>query len=94
MALERPAWAAGAFRRSYLWPGFGCSASDGCGAAKCGGAHREITVEPDGNAGVTVSLPATTDCADEGAICTPDGRVLSNSSTVTVPGPRHPEPGG
>ena len=47
----------------------------------------EITVEPDGNAGVTVSLPATTDCADEGAICTPDGRVLSNSSTVTVPGP-------
>ena len=27
--------AAGAFCRSHLWPGFDCSASDGCGAANC-----------------------------------------------------------
>ena len=47
----------------------------------------EITVEPDGNAEVTVSLPAATDCASEGAICTEDGRMLSNSPNFTVTGP-------
>ena len=31
LALERPAWVAGAFRRSDLWPGCGCNPSDGCG---------------------------------------------------------------
>ena len=46
----------------------------------------EITVEPDGNAEVSVSLPATTDCADEGAICTEDGRMLSSAVEVAVPG--------
>ena len=25
----------GSFRRGDPWPGFGCSASDGCGAANC-----------------------------------------------------------
>ena len=46
----------------------------------------EITVEPDGNAEVSVSLPATTDCASEGAICTEDGGMLSSAVEVTVPG--------
>ena len=45
-----------------------------------------ITVEPKGNGAITITLPATTDCNAEGAICTSDGRKLSNSTTVTVYG--------
>ena len=46
-----------------------------------------ITVRPDSAQAVTVSLPATTDCAAAGALCTPDGRPLSNATTATVSGP-------
>ena len=46
-----------------------------------------ITVELKGNGAITVTLPATTDCNDSGAICTSDGRKLSNSLSFTVPGP-------
>ena len=46
----------------------------------------EITVEPDGNADVTIELPATTDCDDTGAICI-GNRPLSAAVTVTIPGP-------
>ena len=45
-----------------------------------------ITVEPAGDRTVSITLPATTDCDDTGAICTADGRKLSNSTTVTVSG--------
>ena len=44
-----------------------------------------ITVEPDGEGDVTVTLPATTDCEASGALCTGDGRMLSNTVTVSVP---------
>ena len=37
----------------------------------------EITVQPSGNAGVTIILPVTTDCDAPGAVCTEDGRKLS-----------------
>ena len=47
-----------------------------------------ITVEPDGNGAITITLPATTDCNATGAICTDDGRKLSNSTTIVVPGPQ------
>ena len=47
----------------------------------------EITVQPSGNGAVTITLPATTDCASTGAICADDGRMLSNASTATVNGP-------
>ena len=43
-------------------------------------------MKPQGNGDVTIELPATTDCAATGAICTSDGRMLSNSTTITVPG--------
>lgn len=46
-----------------------------------------ITVEPDGNGSVSITLPATTDCDAQGAICTQDGRKLSNSLNFTVTGP-------
>ena len=45
-----------------------------------------ITVKPQGNGDVTIELPATTDCNATGAICTGDGRKLSNSLSFTVSG--------
>ncbi len=47
----------------------------------------EISVAPAGNGTVTVTLPATTDCNAQGAICTGDGRMLSGPVVVTVRGP-------
>ena len=46
-----------------------------------------ITVGPDGDGQVAITLPVTTDCAVEGAICTGDGRMLSNELVLTVSGP-------
>ena len=43
-----------------------------------------ITVRPRSNEDVTVTLPATADCSAAGAICTPDGRKLSNTASATV----------
>ena len=47
-----------------------------------------ITVEPDGNGDVSITLPETTDCDDEGAICTFDKRKLSNATSVSISGPQ------
>ncbi len=47
----------------------------------------EITVLPSGNAAVSVSLPATTDCAAEGAICNMRNMKLSSALEFTVSGP-------
>ena len=47
----------------------------------------EITVRPNGNGDVTITLPETTDCDAQGAICTGDRRMLSNRTELTVPGP-------
>ena len=46
-----------------------------------------ITVTPDSAAAVTVVLPVTTDCNAAGAVCTGDGRKLSNLLSFTVSGP-------
>ena len=47
----------------------------------------ELRIEPAGHGAVTVTLPATTDCAASGAVCTADGRKLGTALTHTVPGP-------
>ena len=47
----------------------------------------EIHVRPDSNAAATIVLPATTDREAEGAICTGDGRPLSERVELTVSGP-------
>ena len=47
----------------------------------------EISVRPDGDGTVTIVLPATTDCASDGTICTEDGRMLSSRLVFTVSGP-------
>ena len=45
-----------------------------------------VTVEPDdGASDVTVTLPETTDCEADGAVCAGDGRMLSEDVAVTVP---------
>ena len=47
----------------------------------------EIRVKPDGTDDVVITLPATEDCADDGALCTSDGRMLYNSVSVSIPSP-------
>ncbi len=47
----------------------------------------EITINPASNADVTIVLPITTDCTADGAVCTGDGRKLSNRLEITVSGP-------
>ena len=42
-----------------------------------------ITVDPKGNNDVTITLPETTDCDDDGAICTAEGGMLNHSTTDT-----------
>ena len=49
--------------------------------------HWRITVRPDADGNVTIVLPVTDDCDDQGAICTRDGRKLSNGLEFTVVGP-------
>ncbi len=51
----------------------------------------EITVAPGGDDDVTVTLPATTNCAAPGAICAEDERMLSAPLSATVEGPAPPE---
>ena len=49
--------------------------------------HWRITVSPDSEGSVTIVLPVTEDCANEGAVCTEDGRMLANRVELTVTGP-------
>ena len=46
-----------------------------------------IHVEPTSHGAVTITLPVTSDCAAEHAICTDDNRPLSNSPSATIAGP-------
>ena len=47
----------------------------------------EFEIEPDSNGDVTVSLDAGRPCGEPGAICTADGRSLSEGISTTVEGP-------
>ena len=49
----------------------------------------EITLQPSGNEEVTVILLPAIDCADQGAICTGDGRGLSVGQAILVLGPQN-----
>ena len=46
-----------------------------------------ITLQPDGDGPLTVSLPSPADCADSGAVCAADGRKLRGRVTATIAGP-------
>ncbi|MCY4511664.1 MAG: SwmB domain-containing protein [Acidobacteria bacterium] len=52
--------------------------------------HWTVTVQPHAAGAVTVRLAASDDCAAAPALCTPDGRALSNSPSLTVAGPPVP----
>ena len=51
----------------------------------------QITIKPDSKAEVSIVLLPTTDCEAVGAVCTVDGRGLSNKLEVVVPGPEETE---
>ena len=51
----------------------------------------EISITPNGDGPVTIVLPATTDCAADGAVCTDGGRKLSPGLEFEVPGLSTPE---
>ena len=51
-----------------------------------------ITLQPDGDDAVTVELPATASCSDDGAVCTASGKMLSNATSITVAGPVTQQP--
>ena len=46
-----------------------------------------VEVEPDGGGAVEIALPATRDCAAAGAVCTGEGKKLSQALAAAVPGP-------
>ena len=52
-----------------------------------GNTRWEITILPDSNADVTILFSATHNCDDQGALCTPDARMLSADVTLTITGP-------
>ena len=47
----------------------------------------KLKVRPTGTDSLTITLPTTKNCSARGAICTEDGRRLSNSPSATVAGP-------
>ena len=47
----------------------------------------ELTIEPESNADVSITMPPSADCSAASAVCTTDGRALSNGLTAIVPGP-------
>ena len=67
------------------------SKSRSVGARNAGQQDREVVwefeIEPDSDGDVTVSLDAGRPCDEEGAICTADGRSLSEGISTTVEGP-------
>ena len=46
-----------------------------------------LDIRPSSHEAVALTLPATSDCAAAGAVCTADGRKLETALTHTVPGP-------
>ena len=58
-----------------------------------GNMRWEISVQPDSGRDVTVVLEPTTDCEDQGAICTGDGRMLASAISLPIPGPSTPATG-
>ena len=47
----------------------------------------QITIVPEPNADVSISLSPTVDCEAASAVCTADDRALASNLTAIVPGP-------
>ncbi len=52
-----------------------------------GNMRWEISIQPDSDGELYITLPSTTDCAYLNALCTPDGRRQSSRLELIVPGP-------
>ena len=74
----------------------GGNAPDGAGNRSVGGRNAgredrevvwEFEIEPDSDGDLTISLDAGRPCGEPGAICTADGRSLSEGISTTVEGP-------
>ena len=79
----------------------GGNAPDGAGTRSVGGGNAggedrevvwEFEIEPDSDGDLTVTLEAGRPCGEPGAICTADGRALSEGISTTVEGPEAPPP--
>ena len=83
----------GRFSRSPRASSFAVTRGRVTGVEQVGAGLWRVTVQPASSDEVTVTLAGGRDCDDEpsGAVCAPDGRALSNTSTATVGGPT-PQP--
>ena len=79
----------GRFSRSPRASSFAVTQGRVTGVEQVGAGLWRVTVQPASSDEVTVTLAGGRDCDDEpsGAVCAPDGRALSNTSTATVGGP-------
>ena len=70
--------------------------SRSAGGRNAGEQDREVVwefeIEPDSDGDLTVTLEAGRPCGEPGAICTADGRALSEEISTTVEGPEAPPP--
>ncbi len=76
----------GRFSRSPRASSFAVTRGRVTGVEQVGAGLWRVTVRPTSPSDVTVTLEGGRDCDDEpsGAVCTPDGRALSNTSTARV----------
>ena len=47
----------------------------------------ELTITPQSTQDIAVALTQNQNCQDKQAVCTPDGQILHNTPTATIPGP-------
>ena len=76
----------GRFSRSPRASSFAVTPGRVTGVVQVGAGLWRVTVQPASSSDVTVTLAGGRDCDDEpsGAVCTPDGRALSNTSSARV----------
>ena len=76
----------GSFSRSPRAWSFAVTQGRVTGVEQIGAGLWRVTVRPASSSDVTVTLAGGRDCDDEpsGAVCTPDGRALSNTSSARV----------
>ncbi len=74
----------------------GGAGTGSAGGRNAGAEDREVVwefeIEPDSDGDLTVTLEAGRPCGEPGAICTADGRALSEGISTTVEGPEAPPP--
>ncbi len=79
----------GKFSRSPRASSFAVTRGRVTNVEQVGAGLWRVTVQPASSDDVTVTLAGGRDCDDEpsGAVCAPDGRALSNTSSATIGGP-------